>query len=200
MERSRYAFAVASTGRRPEKTNEPQLVVTSTKGNFKINGAASRLMKLQHGDHAALVNNEADVTRAIEAGDIEEGTPVTWGIIKGYPALDASGNVRKAVQRLSKEDEEKLVAAGEVDDDGNVLTQYEDKIVGFKLAAVNKAAGVGNSLGGSDAVNYEALGGNTEKNIVYEIETEPTPVDIDGLEVDLFVLGASTEVEKMKRK
>ena len=200
MESSRYSFAVMSTGRRPEKTNEPQLVVTTTKGAIKLNGAATRLIGLQHGDHAALVNNEADIVRAKAAGEISDDTPVTWGIIKGYTALGKDGKPRKSVKRLTKEEEEALIAQGEVDDDGEVLPQYEDKMVGFKLAATNKAMGLGNTLQGSDAVNYIPLGGNPDKNVVYEIETEPTSVDIEGVgEVDIFVLGESSEVDKLSR-
>lgn len=199
MKSTRFSFAVMSTGKRPEKTTEPQLVVTTTKGTFKLNGAATRLIGLQHGDYAALVNNESDLSRAIASGDADESTPITWGVIKGYTALGKDGKPRKSVKRLTDEEAQALIDSGEVDDDGNVLPQYEDKMVGFKLACTNKAMGLGNTLQGSDAVNYVALGGNPDENIVYSIEVEPTSVEVDGTEIDVYILGEQSTLPKMQR-
>ena len=133
---SRFSFAVVSNNKRPPKTTTPQVILTPTKGTFKFNEAASRLLGLSHGDHAAFLNNEADVQAAIIAGDLEEGAPVQWAVMKGYTLLDANGVAKKAVKRLTEEEKAALIEAGEVDDDGEVITQYEDKKLGFKLATL----------------------------------------------------------------
>lgn len=197
--KSRFAFGVVSTGRRPDKTTEPQLVVATTKGKFKLNGAATRMVGVQHGDHAALVNNADEIAKAIAAGEAEEDTAPTWGIIKGYPVLDKEGNPRQSVKRLTDAEKSALIEAGEVDEDGEALTQYEDKVIGFKLASVTKALGFGVTLEGSDAVNYPLLGGNDANNIVYEIEKEPVIVEMAGNDVEVYILGESTEVPKIAR-
>jgi len=197
--KSRFAFGVVSTGRRPDKTTEPQLVVATTKGKLKLNGAATRMLGVQHGDNAALVNNADDVARAILSGEAEEGTPITWGIIKGYVQVDKNGDPRKSVRRLSEDEKAILVEDGQVDDEGDVLPQYEDKVIGFKLASVTKALGVGVTLEGSDAVNYPLLGGNEDDNMVYEIEKEPETMEMEGNTVELYVLGEVTKVAKIAR-
>ncbi|KKM16577.1 hypothetical protein LCGC14_1684430 [marine sediment metagenome] len=199
MEKSRYSFAIVSTGRRPDKTTEPQMVITTTKGTFKFNGSATRLIGLQHGDHVALVNNEEHISRAIAAEEVEESTPITWGVMKGGLVLGKDGKPVQCVRKLTTVEKEELVEANEVDDDGNVLPQYEDKVAGFKLAATNKSMGLGNTLQGSDSMNYVQLGGNTDETMVYSIETDPTPVDMDGETAEIFVLEKTGTVPKIQR-
>jgi len=189
----KFAFSVQSTGKKAAKTTEPELYLTTTNGKVKINEATSRLLGVAPGDHLMFMNNADAVSKAILAGETDEDTPVTWGIAKGNLIYGKDGKVEQVIKRLSKAEKEALIEAGEVDEEGNPLTQYTDKLAGFKLASVSGNVGIGSILEGSDAVNWVELGGNNDEIQVYSVSKEPVQVEApNGTEspeaVDLFVI------------
>lgn len=126
-----FGFAAVNAGQR-NTTTEPQVIVTSTEGNFRITPQVSKVLGVQHGDNILFVSNVDAIDAAIrdKAEPIvefceEQGLDInspealiaihrefdTWGITKGIPELDPKGNQRTTQERLTKNDKIKFVSA-----------------------------------------------------------------------------------------
>lgn len=109
---------------------EPELVVLSTAGGFRITPAISKALGIQHGDNVAFVRNVDAVQQAITTRDAaytdwcanagfdaesDEAAAAFhkeydfWGIVKGYQLFNEKGIALKVAERLSAEDKKALV-------------------------------------------------------------------------------------------
>lgn len=110
----------------------PQLVVTTTRGGFRMTSALTRVMGIKPGEHVMFLNNLAQIDAAIaakadelvafcEEKGIEFGSPQAaiaihnefdaWALAKGIVEYAPNGTVKTAPARLSKAAKEQLVVA-----------------------------------------------------------------------------------------
>lgn len=141
-----FGFSAVNTGQRAVK-DEPQLVVGSTPGSFRITKIVSRILGIAHGDYIMFINNLPEVDRAIaeknedfvafceenglDISSVEARNAIhkefgAWAIAKGIQEFDAKGNPRMAKERLTKADRMKFVEA-----------QFDEMLAGAK-ASENK--------------------------------------------------------------
>lgn len=126
-----FNFGTVNAGQR-NITVQPQVIVTSTEGSFRMTPAVSKYLQLEHGDYVAFANNIDDIDAGIlneapvivdfcnEAGlDIhspEASIAIhnafdTWAIYKGIREFDIKGNPKFVQERLTKSDRIKYVKA-----------------------------------------------------------------------------------------
>lgn len=126
-----FGFAAVNAGQRNVSV-EPQVVVISTEGSFRITSAVSRALSLTHGEYLMFLNNVDNIEAAIvtqhesivefcEANGLELGSPEAsvaihrefdaWIIAKGILEYDLKGNTKTVTERLSKNDKIKFVTA-----------------------------------------------------------------------------------------
>ena len=151
---SSFGFAVVNAGQR--KTNEePQLVVISTPGSFRITGAVSKALMLSAGDNVTFLNNIAMIDNAIDskAEELvqfceENGYAIesdearaaiheefdSWCIAKGIQEFDTKGNPKLIKERLSKNDRLSIVK----NDFDNMLEQARNSENAELVAAVTR--------------------------------------------------------------
>lgn len=111
---------------------EPQIIVVSTLGSFRLTPAVTKFLQLQHGDYVAFANNLDNIDMAIINRDpaildfcAEKGFDVdspeaslaihaefdTWLIYKGVREYDSKGTPKTMQERLTKADRVKVVKA-----------------------------------------------------------------------------------------
>lgn len=126
-----FGFAVVTAGQRNVVT-DPELIAVSTEGGFRITGAITRVLGVQHGDYVMFINNIANIDRAIaekvpelvdfvEENGLEWGSPEAtiaihkefdmWAIARGIQEFDSKGLPVMGKERLTKEDRMRLVNA-----------------------------------------------------------------------------------------
>lgn len=119
-----FGFNAVSAGQRGTVT-VPELIAVSTRGGFRITPEVARYLGLQSGDYIAFVKNtDAIDTEVLQKGEVftsfcaERGLDINeptsaiafhreydlWGLIKGYPVYDKSGNPVMVTERLSSAD------------------------------------------------------------------------------------------------
>jgi hypothetical protein len=186
-------FSIASTSKRPQKTNVPELHVTPTKNKLKINEAMSRLLNVVHGEYLMVINNFAQVdeaaaeqhlTGAERDAFIEEN--VAFLLAKGIP-MTRNGKAVIGPKILTKEERADLengTYEGEVDEDGKPI---EPKFYGSKLASNTKSTERGQILECSDANNYPMFKGSPDDIKVWVASTTPitVPLTIDKEDVTI---------------
>lgn len=124
-----FGMGIVNAGQRAV-SDEPELIVSSTPGGFRITSVVSKALGVAHGEYMMFVNNRANIDFAIinkapevvayceEAGlDISspEAAAVIhsefdiWGIAKGIPEYDKNGNVRMTREKMITKEKVKYV-------------------------------------------------------------------------------------------
>lgn len=125
-----FGFSSVNAGQR-NQTVEPQLVVVSTEGNFRITPPVSKALNIGHGDYVMFINNLNNIDQAITNGDdvvknfceengLELGSAEAaiaihkefdmWAIAKGIVEYDTKGNIKTMNERLTKNDKIRFVS------------------------------------------------------------------------------------------
>lgn len=125
---SKFGFSVVNAGQRNVAV-DPQLIVTTTNGNFRVTAPLSKALGLKHGGYVMFINNIAEVDAAIQSNNPDvvefanangldlstyEGRKAVhdefdvWAIGAGYLMKDKTGTPLKAKERLTKEDKKKI--------------------------------------------------------------------------------------------
>lgn len=126
-----FGFSAVNAGQRNASV-EPQLIVVSTEGNFRMTPIISKLLGIAHGEYAMFLSNVDLIDKAIlekdpslvafcEEAGLELSSPEaliaihkefdSWAIAKGIAEFDTKGNARTGAERLTKADKAKFVAA-----------------------------------------------------------------------------------------
>lgn len=126
-----FGFSAVNAGQR-NVSYEPELVVGSNPGSFRITPPVSKALFVGHGDNIMFVTNVDNIDMAIQnkAPEIVEfctanGLDIDsaeaaiaihkefdmWGIAKGIQEFDAKGNPKTTRERMTKADKEKYVDA-----------------------------------------------------------------------------------------
>lgn len=126
-----FGFGVVTAGQR-NVSYEPELVVTSNPGSFRITPPVSKALLIAHGDNvmfihnidqidAAIQENNADLVKFCEEKGLEFGSDAAniaihnefdlWAIAKGITEFDEKGNKKMTRVRMTKEDKRKYVEA-----------------------------------------------------------------------------------------
>lgn len=124
-----FGFAAVTSGVRAI-TYEPELIVTTTSGGFRITPPVSKALLLKSGDNVMFINNIDGVTEAINeraaelldfcakigldidspeaAAAIHEEFDM-WGIAKGIQEFDSKGVAKTIRERLTEDDRKRFV-------------------------------------------------------------------------------------------
>lgn len=142
-----FGFSAVNAGQRNVSV-EPQVIVVSTEGNFRITPPVSRVLGIGHGDYVMFLNNVDNIDAAIAAKDaqivafceeqgLEVGSPEAaiaihkafdmWAIAKGIVEYDTKGNQKTSVERLTKNDKIKFVSQNFADMLGQAMEQADDE-------------------------------------------------------------------------
>lgn len=126
-----FGFAPVNAGQR-QITYEPQVIATSTDGGFRMTPVVSKLLGIESGDSVMFISNVDNIDAAIKTDNPEiiafceeQGlapkSPEAiiavhkafdmWAVAKGVQEFDAKGNPKTCVERLTKKDRLKYVAA-----------------------------------------------------------------------------------------
>jgi hypothetical protein len=218
---TKFAFTVKSTTARPPRTSEPELtVISGVKGKFKLNEAASKLLGLKPYDYLAFINNEdqlteireayaAGVEEVVEEVDAEGGLDalkIQWAIAKGWAKLDANGVPQTTKKPLTNAEVAKLVAEGQVDENGKAIAPTISDYKGSRLASKMKEVKTGMILEGTDATNCPLLreGVSEDKHGVYAVNTEYATYDFENgnstVSVDVYLISFKGEEDKIERE
>lgn len=175
----------------------PEILI-GTKDNLKINEAASRLLGIANKDYLSLINDntEGDIVVFDKSQNIsltKGGDEVSYAICKGLPALAADGTHIETVEA-----------------DGTRSKRF----LGSKMSNPAGTSGFG-ILSGSDSKNWSPLGGNKNKNMVYEVLADEAVVmdavdmyegasdaiiaALEGIEVTIYPIRFSRTEDKIVR-
>lgn len=124
-----FGMGIVNAGQRAV-SEEPELVVVSTPGSFRMTAQVSKALNIAHGEYVMFINNCANIDNAIinkvpevvafceEQGlDIESPEAAMavhaefdiWALAKGIAELDKNGNPCTARVRMTKNDKIKYV-------------------------------------------------------------------------------------------
>ena len=124
-----FGMGIVNAGQRAV-SEEPELVVVSTPGSFRMTGQVSKALGIAHGEYVMFINNCANIDNAIinkvpevvafceEQGlDIESPEAAMavhaefdiWALAKGIAELDKNGNPCITRVRMTKNDKIKYV-------------------------------------------------------------------------------------------
>ena len=125
-----FGFSAVNAGQRNVSV-EPQVIVVSTEGNFRITPPVSKVLGIGHGDYVMFLNNVDAIDAAINAkaaevvafckeNGLELGSPEAaialhkefdmWAIAKGIVEYDTKGNQKTTSERLTKNDKIKFAS------------------------------------------------------------------------------------------
>lgn len=142
-----FGFSAVNAGQRNVSV-EPQVIVVSTEGNFRITPPVSRVLGIGHGDYVMFLNNVDNIDSAIAAKDaqivafckeqgLEVGSPEAaiaihkafdmWAIAKGIVEYDTKGNQKSSTERLTKNDKIKFVSQNFADMLEQAMQQADDE-------------------------------------------------------------------------
>jgi hypothetical protein len=131
MKQMMFGFAAVNAGQRNVSV-EPQVIVTSTEGGFRLTAPATRALGIAAGDNVMFINNVDAIDAAIatraeevvafcEEQGLELGTPEAliaihkaydmWAVAKGIEEFDGKGNHKSTTERLTKKDKVKFATA-----------------------------------------------------------------------------------------
>lgn len=126
-----FGFGVVTAGQR-NVSYEPELVVTSNPGSFRVTPPVSKALQIAHGDNIMFIHNLDQIDAAIrdkneeliafcEQNGLEFGSEAAniaihaefdaWAIAKGVAEYDEKGNKKTTRVRMTKEDKRKYVEA-----------------------------------------------------------------------------------------
>lgn len=138
----------AVNARQRNASVEPQVIVVSTEGNFRITPPVSRVLGIGHGDYVMFLNNVDNIDAAIATKDaqivafckeqgLEVGSPEAaiaihkafdmWAIAKGIVEYDTKGNQKTSTERLTKNDKIKFVSQNFADMLEQAMQQADDE-------------------------------------------------------------------------
>lgn len=151
----KFGFSAVNAGQRAT-VYEPQLIVSSTEGNFRITSPVSKVLNVQHGENIMFLNNidtldngirekDADLVAFCEANGLDIASPEAmvaihkefdmWAIAKGIQEFDAKGNVKTSTERLTKNDKLKFVSThfdamleSALDEEGDCPAEIKDAL------------------------------------------------------------------------
>lgn len=124
-----FGFSAVNAGQR-NVVVEPQVIVTSTEGNFRITPPVSKALGVSHGEYIMFINNCDAIDAAIaakdeqvvafceqeglEVGSVEAAIAIhkefdMWAIAKGIVEYDIKGNQKTTSERLTKNDKIRFV-------------------------------------------------------------------------------------------
>lgn len=125
-----FGFSAVNAGQR-NTSAEPQLIVVSTEGGFRLTPAVTKVLGIGHGDYVMFVSNVDAIDEAIRNQQPElvefaneAGLEITdpealvlihkefdsFAIAKGILEFDPKGNIRQATERLTQGDRQRFVA------------------------------------------------------------------------------------------
>lgn len=125
-----FGFSAVNAGQRNVAV-EPQVIVVSTEGNFRITPPVSRALGIGHGDYIMFLSNVDNIDSAIAAKDaqlmafceeqgLEFGSAEAaiaihkefdmYAIAKGIVEYDTKGNQKTMTERLTKNDKVKFAS------------------------------------------------------------------------------------------
>jgi len=210
-----FELSAVSTNKRSVAT-EPIFTVNSgtenTVGGIKLNEVAARLLNIEAGEYLTLVTDYSEVQKAIaqeheaimawaEENDADpKDYPVEWYLVKGWKLKNVDGTVKQVPERLTKAQKAEYEELGGeyVDEEGKAKAKLVDAYKGSKMNSQNGSAGFA-ILQGSDATNWNALGGSFDFNMEYPIELTSLSLEIDGDVRKLYKLGTPEQKDKMVR-
>ena len=126
---SMFGMSVVNAGQRAV-SEEPELIVTSTNGGFRVSSSVTRAMGCGHGDYIMFIKNVDEVQNAINAqipefiAFCEEAglEPISaeaasafhkefdmWAIAKGIACYDKHGNPVTVRERMTTTDKKKVL-------------------------------------------------------------------------------------------
>lgn len=129
--KSAFGFSAVHAGQR-NVVVDPQIIATSTLGQFRLTAPVTRILGIAPGDYVTFINNIDQVNQAIAAnapeivefaeanglalGSVELSIAVhkefdVWAIAKGYGLYTPNGVPQTVKERLSKKDKMTRVAA-----------------------------------------------------------------------------------------
>jgi hypothetical protein len=124
-----FGMSVVNAGQRAV-SEEPELIVTSTSGGFRVSSSVSRAMGVGHGEYIMFIKNVDEVQEAINAQAepfvqfCEEAglDPLSaeaaaafhkeydmWAIAKGNPCYDKHGNPLTVKERMTTKDKKTIL-------------------------------------------------------------------------------------------
>lgn len=125
-----FGFSALNAGVRNVAV-EPQLIVVSTEGSFRITPTVSKALGLANGDYVMFLNNVDNIDAALaarvpeivefcEANDLDVASSEAaiavhkefdmWAIAKGIVEYDTKGNQKTVSERLTKKDKIRFVS------------------------------------------------------------------------------------------
>ena len=125
-----FGFSAVNSGQRNVNV-DPQLIVVSTEGGFRITPPVSKALGIGHGDNIMFLSNASEIDAAItnkveavvefcEANGLEVGSQEAtialhkefdqWAIAKGIKEYDPKGNIKMATERLTIKDKQRFVS------------------------------------------------------------------------------------------
>lgn len=225
---SKFGLSVQSSGKGAAKRSiDPELIVTPTSGQIKINDATSRMLHVASRENVVLLGNRRELEDERDAnpeefatflettkdelvaeGEMEADHEITiddvtmWGIAKGWQLFSKNGTAVMVADRLTKVEKEALVKAGDIDENGKANVPNTQSLAGFRVAANGAQTGIGHIMTGNDTANYPLMGGNGKENIVFSISRTPEilPVDngCESVDVKVYMLDYSRREGKLR--
>jgi len=210
----KFGLTVQSSGKGAAKRSiDPEVFITPTSGQIKINDATSRLLQIGNRENAVIIGNRRELEdyrdsnpeefeaylvetaeEMVAAGDLDEGSALTiddvtiWGIAKGWGLFSKNGSPIMVADRLTKEEK----AQCELDDEGKAIIEPVQSLSGFRVASNGNQTGVGHIMTGNDTANYAFLGGNKNENIVYAVtrtpEVVPMPNGAENVDIKVYMM------------
>lgn len=131
VKKSAFGFNAVNAGQR-NVVVEPQLVATSTLGQFRLTAPITKLLGIAPGDYVMFINNIADIDAAIAnqtpevvafaeeqglaLGSVELGIAMhkefdVWGVAKGIALYNSKGIALTSKERLTAKDKVAIVEA-----------------------------------------------------------------------------------------
>lgn len=126
-----FGMGIVNAGQRAAN-EEPELVIVSTPGSFRMTAQVSKALGIAHGEYVMFINNCANIDNAIinkvpevvafceeqgldidspEAAIAVHGEFDIWALAKGIAELDKNGNPCTTRVRMTKNDKVKYVNA-----------------------------------------------------------------------------------------
>lgn len=126
---SMFGMSVVNAGQRAV-SEEPELIVTSTEGGFRVSSSVTRAMGVGHGEYIMFVQNVDNLTAMIngnaqefvefcqengldansaEAASAFHAEYDVWAIAKGIPCYDKHGNPLMVRERMTTADKKKVL-------------------------------------------------------------------------------------------
>ena len=185
-------IVVSTVGKRSSKYNEPVLIVSCTKSKFRINSIASELLNVGHRENVVFINNG------------KTGDDRVWGILKGFPVLDETGEEVMVSDRLTAAEKAKEISKGNytTSEDGTkiAIAPMSVKLAGSRASAVTKTAirgDKGHTLEFTENNVWREIDGDVDYNHIFVISA-PELVKIPGADGEQMVFPIVYKTKEVK--